>query len=199
MPKRPIRSRLLQLRRELPQAEWLSRSLQAQQRLASLQEFAAAGTVAFYSPVRNEVDTDLLLRSCRTGGKRTVFPRVAGAALEFVEVHDAAGLSCGSFGVLEPCGRQTVPLAEVDLLLVPGVGFDLQGHRLGYGKGYYDRALEDAREGMLRVGLAFDFQVVPALPAEAHDVRLQLLVTDSAMYRFEPTVVPTSGACQRQS
>lgn len=199
MPKRSIRSRLLQLRRQLSPPEWRTRSLRVQQQLMTLPEFAQARTVALYSAIHNEVATDLLLTRCHAAGQRTVFPRVVGEHLEFVEVCAAGELACGSFGVLEPCGQQLVPANQIDLLLVPGVGFDLRGHRLGYGKGYYDRALHGHSTATLRVGLAFDFQVVAELPAEAHDVQLQLLVTDSALHRFEPAREPGSGVFLQQS
>jgi len=199
MPKRPIRSRLMLLRRQLPEEQWCTRSLAVQRRLSTLPEFAQARTVALYSPIHNEVATDRLLAWCLADGKRTLYPRVVGDQLEFVEAGSLGELARGCFGVLEPCGGQVVAPAEIDLLLVPGVGFDRSGHRLGYGKGFYDRALQAEHPGTLRVGIGFDFQLVDQLPAEAHDVRLQLLVTESNIYRFAAPGTSAAEVYQRQS
>jgi len=70
--------------------------------------------------------------------------------------------------------------------VVPGVAFDLSGHRLGYGKGYYDRALSACLPVLERVGFAYEFQVVEQLPAAAHDCRLTRLVTEQRILRFSP-------------
>lgn len=182
MPKRSIRDELLARRHHLAVDTCLSRSLAAQRRLLSTREFAAAAVVALYSPVRNEVFTEEIFTVARSSGKTVAYPRVRGLLLEFVEVTERQELVAGAFGILEPGGTQVVPLAALELIVVPGVAFDLAGHRLGYGKGYYDRYLHE-RKGQL-VGLCFDFQLVEWLPAEAHDVRMNMVVTEEQTLRF---------------
>jgi 5-formyltetrahydrofolate cyclo-ligase len=182
MPKRSIRDELLAHRHHLAVDTCLSRSLAAQQRLLSTPEFAAASAVALYSPVRNEVFTEEIFTVARNAAKTVAYPRVRGLLLEFVEVTERRALVPGAFGILEPGGTQVVPLAALELIVVPGVAFDLAGHRLGYGKGYYDRYLHE-RKGQL-VGLCFDFQLVEKLPAEAHDVRMNMVVTEEQTLRF---------------
>lgn len=182
MPKRSIRDELLARRRHLASATCLSHSLAAQQRLLLAPEFAAATVVALYSPVRNEVFTEEIFTGARRSGKTVTYPRVRGTRLEFVEVAERQELVPGAFGILEPGGAQVVPLAALELIVVPGVAFDLAGHRLGYGKGYYDRFLHE-RRGRL-VGLCFDFQLVERLPAEAHDVRMDMVVTEERTLRL---------------
>jgi len=184
MPKIAIRSRSLQQRRALASERYRALSLAAQQQLLAIDEFAEAGVVGLYSPVRGEVDTRLLLDAVAAAGKCLVYPRVCGDDLEFVELRTGAELCSGSFGVLEPSGDRLVPLSRIDFLVVPGVAFDRRGHRLGYGKGYYDRALQNEGDRPLLAGLGFTFQVVDRLPAQQHDVQLQLLATDSGLSRF---------------
>ena len=83
----------------------------------------------------------------------------------------------GSFGILEPTGPSDVALESIDLALVPGVAFDRNGGRLGHGKAYYDRFLaQSALQHLKRVGVCFDFQVVPSVPTEKHDVLMQRLI-----------------------
>lgn len=178
MPKRSIRETLLQQRRHLSLDTCLAKSLQAQARLMTSKEFTAAAIIALYQPVFNEVFTEAIFHGSRQAGKVVVYPRVRGTALEFVRVDELAGLVPGRFGILEPVGTEQVAVASIDLMVVPGVAFDPGGHRLGYGKGFYDRALHAQPLGGVLVGLAFDFQIVPELPAESHDIPMDLLVTE---------------------
>ncbi len=92
--------------------------------------------------------------------------------------HKDAPLTPGPFGILEPETREAVPPEEVDLFLLPGVGFDRAGHRLGYGRGYYDRLLARVGIAGIRAGLAFSEQVVPEIPAGAGDVPIHYLITE---------------------
>jgi 5-formyltetrahydrofolate cyclo-ligase len=185
MPKRSIRDTMLQRRRALPVDDVCARSLQVQNQVLSSPEFATARTLALYSPFRHEVQTEVLFRAARAAGKSVVFPRVKGDQLDFVRVSSLDDLLPGSFGVSEPCGTEVVSILAIDLLLLPGLAFDLIGHRLGYGRGFYDRALEGAEKSpLLRAGLAFDFQLIEALPAQGHDIRIDILFTESTVRRF---------------
>lgn len=182
MPKRSIRDEMLIRRRHLAVDTCLARSLSAQQRLLQTPEFVAATVVGLYSPVRNEVFTEEIFTAARLAGKTVAYPRVRDDLLDFVEVAQRQELVPGAYGILEPGGAKIVPLSALELIVVPGVAFDFHGHRLGYGKGYYDRFLQDERRYL--VGLCFDFQLVMKLPAEVHDVRMDMLVTDERALRF---------------
>jgi 5-formyltetrahydrofolate cyclo-ligase len=186
MPKKPIRAALLAQRKHLSLDTCLHQSLLAQGQFLRLPEFAAATTLALYSPILNEVYTEEIFRQACARGKQVVYPRVEGASLEFFAVSGRDDLQVGNFGILEPKGTQPVPVARIDLLLVPGVAFDLGGHRLGYGKGYYDRLLSGRAKGAKLVGFCFEFQLLSSLPAELHDVRMDLLVTDQRTLRLGP-------------
>jgi len=183
MPKRSIRDELLARRRHMAAATCLSRSLEAQQRLAETPEFSAAATVAVYSPICNEVFTEEIFAVARCMGKTVTYPRVCGERLVFIEATSREELDIGAYGILEPTGSRIVPLCEHDLIVVPGVAFDEVGHRLGYGRGFYDRALSAERRRGAVAGLCFDFQVVASLPAESHDVRMDLVVTEERLLR----------------
>jgi 5-formyltetrahydrofolate cyclo-ligase len=97
--------------------------------------------------------------------------------VEFVAVETLAALQPSRFGICEPRSGEAVPLARIDLVVLPGVAFDKKGIRLGYGLGCYDRALA-AIERPTLVGLAYDFQVVNALPREEHDIPVDMVVTE---------------------
>jgi len=105
-------------------------------------------------------------------GKRVVIPRVRGSRLVLSELRDLQqDLRPGAFGVWEPSPRTTRPVdpERLDLVLVPGLAFDRQGHRLGRGRGYFDRLLAAVPRNIPRVGLCFDFQLFDHLPLRPHD------------------------------
>lgn len=179
MPKQSIRERLLAERRHLAPATCFSRSLLAQRRLLQTPEFQSAHTVGLYSPILNEVFTETLFEVARSLKKRVLYPRVDKNQLEFVVVEERNELAHGRFGVLEPTGQAICGAGDIDFLVIPGVAFDLSGFRLGYGKGFYDRALAHWTGRGVLAGLCFDFQVLEKLPAESHDVRLDLVLTES--------------------
>lgn len=182
MPKRSIREEMLVRRQHLAADTCLACSLLAQNRLLNTSEFKAATVIGLYCPVRNEVFTEEIFAAARYSGKTVAYPRVRGDLLDFIEVEQREELVPGTYGILEPSGAKIVPLSALEMIVVPGIAFDFSGHRLGYGKGYYDRFLQKGRGHL--VGLCFDFQLVPRLPAESHDIRMDILVTDERTLRL---------------
>jgi 5-formyltetrahydrofolate cyclo-ligase len=177
MPKRSLRQRLLSERRHCSVESCLLWSRQVQERFLAGDSYRQARCLGLYSPLQNEVQTEGVARQAWRDGKLLVYPRVCADALEFCPITRWADLTVGAFGILEPVS-EPVPLAAIDLLVLPGVAFDLLGHRLGFGKGYYDRTLADCPVDLARVGFAYEFQVVAQLPVDDHDCRVTGLVTE---------------------
>jgi len=101
--------------------------------------------------------------------------------LEFYKVDDLSELSPGKFGIPEPSRDSTkIHVNDLNMIIVPGVAFDLWGRRLGYGKGYYDRTLIDINKESL-VGLAYGFQVLSCIPTELEDKGVGLLITEKGI------------------
>jgi len=138
-----------------------------------------ARAVLLFFPVPSEPDITPLLADALAAGKLLALPRfnAAANAYEAVRVVDPVReLATGPFQVREPVAAcPVVPLNRLDLALVPGLGFDARGHRLGRGKGHYDRLL--AGFTGMKIGVAFDFQIVPEVPREPHDIALDAVVT----------------------
>ena len=185
MPKRTLREQMLARRRALSRDEWLLTSLQAQQSLLSLEEYTLASCVALYSAVHNEVDTALILETAFADGKRVLYPAVCGQELVLRQVEGLECLSKGCFGILEPCESGADHQAdEADLIVVPGVAFDPGGHRIGYGKGFYDRFLQHPGCKAALIGLCHDFQLIDGeIAADRHDIRMDILVTERRTIR----------------
>jgi len=113
--------------------------------------------------------------------RRWVLPRVEGDALTFHTVTDPeSDLHSGAFNIREPRAESTrVPVTEIDAFLCPGLAFDRQGNRLGRGRGFYDRMLEQAHPDALKLGVCFPFQIVGDTFPEPHDIRMDGLITPS--------------------
>ena len=155
----------------------------------------AARAVMAYCSFGSELDTRRFLEATLTAGKMLVLPRVdrAGKLLTLYRVTDLmVDLQAGKWGILEPKPdeERRVELGSVDFVLVPGVGFDAQCNRLGYGAGFYDRLFGDAQRagGQLprRVAGAFDCQIAAAIPISAYDLPVDRVVTESNDYQPKP-------------
>jgi 5-formyltetrahydrofolate cyclo-ligase len=143
-----------------------------------------AGIVFLFHPLPGETDVRPLLVEALASGRTVVLPRYNPSmhAYEGVELPSMEDLRPGHFGILEPgAGGPTFPLNRLDLTLVPGVAYDWSGRRLGRGKGYYDRLL--GRVGGFTCGVAFDWQLVPEVPAQPHDIVVNSILTPSRWLR----------------
>lgn len=141
--------------------------------------------IAVYSAIKREPFVDKAIKIWRERhGCITYYPRVeSGGRLSFARVDDPDDLVPGRFGLLEP--RHDAPrkaISEIGAALVPGLAFDMQGTRLGFGGGYYDRAFEGPfRYPPILIGVGFDWQIVPEIPREHHDIAMSWLITDERM------------------
>jgi 5-formyltetrahydrofolate cyclo-ligase len=192
--KKIARKKFKLLRMRLSIEEVMTRSEQIKKRLFGLPEFAKAKTIAFYVAKKGsgEVETEGMIKESLVAGKRVLVPVVDKAARKilFSELRDYdSELAPGAFGILEPkpsC-RRLVSIRESDLVIVPALAFDLKGHRLGHGGGYYDRLLRElasAKPSTPFVGLAYEMQVVDSLPKTLWDVPVNILVTEKRVLHF---------------
>jgi 5-formyltetrahydrofolate cyclo-ligase len=176
---------MLEQRRRLSDPERALLGLHAQKMCLELPAFVAAGVIALYAPVHNEVETSLLLTTALAAGKRVLFPVVAEKGLEFRRVSTPAALCPGKFGIKEPTAEcDLYQPNDIEFFLVPGVAFDLSCRRVGYGKGYYDKALHELEGQGRMAGFCYDFQVVEAIPAAPHDVQMDMVITDRRVISF---------------
>ncbi|MBI2368772.1 MAG: 5-formyltetrahydrofolate cyclo-ligase [Deltaproteobacteria bacterium] len=177
-----LRQTMLDRRLRLTSAEVEGWSRQAQERLLGLPAFAEARAIALYWSARNEVRTDRLFEAACAARKVAVFPRLTPdrRAICFYPLRSPEELVPGPFGLLEPPGNGRAPVepGALGLIVVPGLAFDRQGHRLGYGRGYYDRWLGEITGRPTLVGLAYAFQIVDQIPASPADHRMEVVVTD---------------------
>lgn len=158
------------VRRELDEmALAVIRKLKRHQRLI------AAKTIMLYYSLPDEVNTHGLISELT--GKTVLLPRVKDNEEMEVRIYsEAAGLSVGKYGIMEPCGPVFNGYDDIDLVIVPGMAFDRQGHRLGRGKGYYDRFLPQLKRAY-KIGICFDFQVMESVPTEPTDISMDEVIS----------------------
>ncbi|MDX2479189.1 MAG: 5-formyltetrahydrofolate cyclo-ligase [Desulfuromusa sp.] len=179
MGKKNIRKQFLDCRKQLDLQTYSHLSQQIQQQLVGSEYFIRARALALYSPINNEVATEQIFTVATELNKKIYYPRVAGDELDFFEVNTINELVPGFFGVSEPVSGEKISVTALDLIVVPGVAFDLMGGRLGYGRGFYDRLLTGKASRTVSVGLCFEIQLCDLLPSEAHDQALDFIATET--------------------
>lgn len=183
--KQHLRRELIARRAALPEAEQHSLSTAILARLRSVPAWAEAREVLTYMPIRGEVNTAPLLEELWERGSRVLLPRCRPDEPGLMDVACATcleDLSLGMYGILEPAEDRCTALIDAtpDLILMPGVGFDRTGYRLGFGAGFYDRFLSgSAAPQATLIGLAYSFQVLNALPWEPWDVPVHAVITEN--------------------
>lgn len=151
--------------------------------LVQLPELLRATTIMAYAAIKQEADINSYWQREYLRGKTIVLPRVNGDQLEAVKFNGWDQMKSGPFGLLEPKGEK-FPVEKIEVALVPGVAFDLHGHRLGYGKGYYDRFLPLLNPTAFFCGIAYDLQLVNDTFPTNQDVAVHAVVTESRIIRF---------------
>jgi len=184
--KKVIRDQAHQNRNAQEQKDELSTGICDQ--FLALPEYEAAKCVMFYVDVRSEVRTRQSLPAALASGKKIVVPYCVDGELELFWLENMDELSLGMYRILEPRAElrevptKRVDVKELDLVMVPGVAFDRSGARMGHGKGYYDKLLEHARPDTPLIALAFECQMFPEIPTASHDVFMDKIVTEAAIY-----------------
>ena len=182
MSKEEIRKRILSLRDSQTEEEMRSKSELIQKRLFNLPEFKKAKTIMFYVATRSEVRTEQMIKVALKQGERVVVPisDVKNRKLILSELKDFDELEPGTFNILEPKKEfiRRVSPEEIDLVITPGIAFDKDGDRIGYGMGFYDNFLSSLKKRIPVVGLAYELQMVDDIPVNDKDVTVDKIVTE---------------------
>jgi 5-formyltetrahydrofolate cyclo-ligase len=180
--KRALRERVVAARDAMPQSQHRAAGAAIAATLAQREDFVRARSVLLTLPFGSEWDTGPLLKAASAHGATVLLPRVhvATRMLELCAITDLArDVQPGYRGILEPGAHcQRADVASVDWVLVPGVAFDAEGRRLGYGGGFYDRLLPLLPAHAVRIAGAFELQLVDRVPAATHDRPVQAIVTE---------------------
>ena len=180
--KETIRSSIRKKREAMHESEVLEKSRRIKTYLFSMHEFQEARTILFYVSYDNEVNTHEMIQESLRMKKHIAVP-VSDAETRTIICSTLVkwdDLSAGVYNILEPrkdCIEQIAP-TSIDLILLPGIAFDSEGNRIGHGKGYYDRFLQNNLHAH-RFGLAFEFQLVEKIPTGKYDRRVEKIITEN--------------------
>ncbi len=169
--KRELRAEIYRRKVQYTAAQRAAWSLAVCQRILQHSQWKRANVVMLYNALPDEVDLPVLLRAAWQEGKRVLLPVVKGDDIVVRLVDEATPYQCGAYGIQEPLGDDFTDYGRIDLIVVPGVAFDAEKHRLGRGKGYYDRFLPLVPDAY-KLGVCFPFQFVDAVPVGQYDQRM---------------------------
>lgn len=180
MEKYEIRRKIKNMRGMLLEKERIDAAREVFDRLEKTAAFLMADRILMYHSLPDELSTHEFLDKWKSR-KKFFLPRVNGVNLDILP-YDESRLELGAFHIEEPVGEDTVNPEEIELVVVPAVAYDRKGNRLGRGKGFYDRLLAETRA--TKIGVAYEFQMLDEIPAEPHDVRMDMVITQSGTFIF---------------
>ncbi|MGB4439693.1 MAG: 5-formyltetrahydrofolate cyclo-ligase [Sedimentibacter sp.] len=185
--KRELRIKILNIRNSMEKEHVLKKSSIIIDKLVNSEVYKNSNTVFIYMDFKNEVMTSQLIMQMLKEKKRVVIPYtdtintvIIPSELKNME----SDLALSSFGYYEPIFEKIIPVnpEEFDLVVVPGVVFDKNLNRVGFGKGYYDRILNKIRPDAQAVAIAYEFQVLDEVPCEEHDIKMDKIITEETIY-----------------
>lgn len=184
--KSKIRKRILNVRNNMSKEDVKKNSNAIMDKITSLDIYKHSKVVFIYMDFKNEVITSNLIKRMLSEKKRVVIPYTDSINTVLIpsEITKESDLKQNSFGYFEPKSILPVNIEEIDLVIVPGVVFDKNLNRIGFGKGYYDKILNRLKPSAKKVALAHDFQVLEDIPAEEHDVKMDMIITEKNIYPF---------------
>lgn len=186
--KSVLRKEMLQKRNSLSVPQIISKSKLIQEKIIGSIEFIESKSIGIYLPIGSEVQTNTIIRIALESEKIVLLPRVVLNDLHYFVIDkldfEQDLFDVNKFGIKEP-KKNSVKLEFIDLLIVPGIVFDYQGYRIGYGYGYYDRFMAEEKFSK-SIGLAYDFQVMKNLiPKFEYDKKIDILITESRIHVFD--------------
>ena len=155
------------------------------QQVVNLPEYKKAESIFCYLTFQSEVDTLPIIKQAMLDGKRVAVPKVNGDEMDFYEITSLSDCEEGTFHIMEPVTNKLMEPAKhmTTLMLVPGLAFDANRNRMGYGKGYYDKYFEKyGKDRFIRAALAYDLQVIHEVPCNHLDVQMNYVITESRIY-----------------
>ena len=169
MDKKELRRTIRERKRAMTEEEIVSRSKKLGELFAQSEAYKAAKTIYGYLPYNQEVRTVPMLEQALKDGKRVAVPKVYGDEMKFLYLDDLSQVEKGYAGIPEPIADEPVADDDTALVLMPGLAFDPSGHRIGYGGGFYDKFLA-AEPNHPTLALCYEFQMLPRLDTEEHDI-----------------------------
>lgn len=175
--KKALRQEINALKQQYSASDLKSFSLPIITEMLSFDSVKEADCIMLYNSMPDEVDTRQAIEQLYEHGKKILLPVVVSKTeMEIREYTGPDNMKIGPYHIPEPIGKTYTAYPEIDVIIVPGVAFDRQGNRMGHGRGYYDRFFSHI-PGTLKIGICFPFQLVPTVPADVFDVKMDYIIT----------------------
>ena len=175
MDKKALRQKIREKKRAMTEEQIVSASEALARKLFAEDCYKNAKTIYGYLPYNQEVRTVPILEQALRDGKQVAVPKCYGDEMRFIMMTDLSQVAPGYAGIPEPIADEPVANDPQALVLMPGLAFDPQGHRIGYGGGFYDRFLEE-ETAHPTVALCYEFQMFPVLETEEHDIPVDFVI-----------------------
>lgn len=174
--KKSLRNNIRQAKGRFSTEELAFLSSKTTEKVLNDDDVKKSQVILLYSSLPDEVSTAELINTLYHEGKNILLPSVVGDDIELHEYCGKESMIVGAFGIMEPTGRLFSDYNKINVAVIPGMAFDLQGNRLGRGKGYYDRFLPKIPNAK-KIGLCYPFQIVESVPVEAHDIPMDKVIS----------------------
>lgn len=185
LEKARIRKKILSVRNKLSRSLVENKSNIIFHKIRNLAEINKSNYFLIYSAINNEVDTKPIIDFLKNKNKRVLLPKYLDEKWAIFEFKNWQTVELGPFGILQPKDNKSFDKNENDVAIIPGLAFDNNGARLGFGKGVYDNLLNNFKG--IKIGLAYDFQIIDLIPTEKHDLKMDLIISDKRVYNFKIT------------
>lgn len=177
--KKELRKEIIKKRDELDCIEKIIKDKKIIEKLKDTKEYKEAKGIFVYIGFGSEINTKILIEDALKDGKEVYVPKVIKKEMVFIKINSLENLVTSSYGILEPIGdKSNFNVDNLGLIVMPGLAFDKQGNRLGYGGGYYDKFLSSNKIDAKKIALAYDFQVLDKVPSEEHDIKIDSIITE---------------------
>ena len=183
--KKKLRKEIQKKRDSIPIADRKKKSRIIAEKFCDTAYYTDSNNILIYYPFRSEIDVTFIIRQALKDSKNIIFPRIYKQELKlFYVINLSKQLEKCAYGIMEPIPRlcKSAKPADIDLAIVPGVVFDKNLNRIGYGGGFYDKFLPLIPKEIKKIALCFDIQIVGHIPVLEHDIKIDLLITESKIY-----------------
>ncbi len=186
--KNIIRNNIKQIRKNITETDVKKLSYMASEVFLESDVYKNSKTIMCYMPLKGEADTSYMIEKAFLDGKNVAVPVTHPVTLDIVPYYitENTEYKKGSFSVTEPVGGIVAKKEDIDTVIVPGVAFDKNGARLGFGKGCYDRFLSDYKG--IKVGFSLGFQIYDEIPSQEHDVKMDYIVSEKGIFSNKKTI-----------
>jgi len=189
--KNNLRKLIQDKRNAIPSEERINNSKKAAEKFFLTKDYMEAINILLYFPFRSEIDTTIIIKKALLDCKKIILPRVWHENLDFYFIENYEHqLKKGSYDIMEPVPELCKPaeISDIDLAIVPGVCFDKNFNRLGYGGGFYDKLLPLLNNNVKKIALCFEMQMLPEIPTSNYDIKVDEIITESNIYNAKSNI-----------